>query len=400
MTERVLRIRADKVVVGAAILEHGVVSVHGDRITGISAGTGLAANSEAIDQPVDHDHHGWLVPGFVDTHVHGGGGGDYSGPEVADVEKSVAYFRRHGTTTTFASLVTAEPDRLLAQIARLVPLVHTGELAGIHLEGPFLSPRRRGAHEPTLLLEPDPRLIERLLAVGDGAVKMITVAPELPGGLDAIAQIVAAGVTAAIGHTAGDQHSTAAALDAGARVATHLFNAMPPIHHREPGPIPLLLSDPRCLVELICDGVHLHPEVVAMAIAAAGPERVALITDAMIATGRPDGRYRLGELDVVVSGGVARLSGEDGRPGSIAGSTLTMAGAVALLVQQIGVSVPDAAQMAATTPARWHGLSDVGEIATGHRADLVLLDDDGGLARVMRAGRWIETETEQEGTRR
>ena len=396
MSEPVVRIRAEKVLAGPAVLEHGVVSIEGDRIVAVSPGTGLAANNESIDQRIDHDHHGWLVPGFVDTHVHGGGGADYAGPEPADVQRAVNFFRRYGTTSTFASLVTAAPDRLVDQIGRLAPLVHAGELAGIHLEGPFLNPDRRGAHEPSLLIEPDPALIERLLAVGEGTVKMITIAPELPGGLDAVRQVVAAGVTAAIGHTAGDDQITRAALDAGARVATHLFNAMPPIHHREPGPIPLLLSDPRCLIELICDGVHLHPDVIAMAVAAAGPERVALVTDAMIATGSADGRYRLGELDVVVSDGVARLGTEDGSPGSIAGSTLTMAEAVALLVQQVGVSLPDTAQMAATTPARWHGLSDVGEITPGRRADLVLLDDQGRLVRVMRAGRWIEDDIAQE----
>ncbi len=384
-----IRIRADKVVAGPAVLEHAVVTVEDGLITEVSTGQGLAPDTRPVDQPVDVDHHGWLVPGFVDTHVHGGGGAAYTSTEPADVERAIAFFQGHGTTSTFASLVTAEPERLLAQIGLLAPLVRSGELAGIHLEGPFLSPKRRGAHEPSLLIPPDPALIERLLAAGEGTIRMITIAPELPGGLDAVHQIVAAGVTVAIGHTDGDASTTAAALDAGARVATHLFNAMPSIHHRAPGPVPGLLTDPRVLIELICDGVHLDPDVIRMAVAAAGPERVALVTDAMIATGMSDGRYRLGGLEVVVSDGVARLATDDDTPGSIAGSTLTMAAALALVVDRVGVALPDAVQMAATTPARWHGLDDVGEIAPGRRADLVLLDDRGQRQRVMRRGCWL-----------
>ncbi len=390
--EATLRIRADKVVAGAAVLDHAVVTVSDGEIVEISPGTGLAANNAALDPDVDVDHHGWLLPGFVDTHVHGGGGASLAGPDRADVLTALGYFRRHGTTSSFASLVTAEPDTLVDQLGLLAPLVDAGELAGIHLEGPFLSPERRGAHQPAMLIAPEPALIERLLTAGDGTVRMVTIAPELPGALAAIEQFVEAGVTVAIGHTAADETITARALDAGARVATHLFNAMGPIHHREPGPVPRLLTDPRCLVELVCDGVHLHPDVIALAIAAAGVERTALITDAMIATGMPDGRYRLGGLDVTVTDRVARLTTGDGAPGSIAGSTLTMAGAVAFVVEHCGVSLADAAQLAAATPARWHGLEEVGEIAPGRRADLVLTDDTGALQRVLRAGRWIETD--------
>jgi N-acetylglucosamine-6-phosphate deacetylase len=332
---------------------------------------------------------GWTVPGFVDTHVHGGGGADYASTDLGQVRRARAFHLQHGTTTCFASLVTADLDTLAEQIAALVPLVQGGELAGIHLEGPFLSAAKRGAHEPGLLRPPDPASVDRLLEVGQGAVTMVTVAPELPGGLEAVRRLVAAGVVAAIGHTDGDEVVTRAALDAGASVATHLFNAMRPVHHREPGPVPLLLSDERAMVELICDGFHLHRDVVAMAVAAAGPERVALVTDAMVAAGAPDGDYRLGQLQVRVVQGQARLVDEDGRPGSIAGSTLTTADAFAFVVG-VGCSVPEAATMAATTPARRHGLVDVGEIRVGARADLCVVDDQGRLQRVMHRGQWLQ----------
>jgi N-acetylglucosamine-6-phosphate deacetylase len=180
----------------------------------------------------------------------------------------------------------------------------------------------------------------------------------------------------------------AAGLEAGATVVTHLFNAMPPIHHREPGPIPRLLSDDRCLVELIADGFHLHPRVIAMAVSAAGPDRVALVTDAMAAAGMPDGDFDLGTLRVAVRDARARLVEPDGTPGSIAGSTLTMDAAFALMVD-LGFSIPEVATMASTTPARWHGLDRVGELAPGFRADLCVVEDQGRLLRVMQAGTWL-----------
>ena len=218
---------------------------------------------------------------------------------------------------------------------------------------------------------------------------MITVAPELTGGLASIEAIVAAGAIAAVGHTDADDATVAAALEAGASVVTHLFNAMPSIHHREPGPIPRLLSDDRCVVELIADGFHLHPQVIAMAVTAAGPDRVALVTDAMAAAGMPDGDFDLGTLRVAVRDAQARLVEPDGSPGSIAGSTLTMDGAFALMVA-LGYSIAEVATMAATTPARWHRLDRVGELAPGCRADLCVVDDHGRLLRVMQAGTWLD----------
>lgn len=331
---------------------------------------------------------GWVVPGFVDTHAHGGGGHDYATLDADEARAVRAFHRAHGTTTALASLVTADLDTLVAQITTLGPLVRTGELAGLHLEGPFLSPAKKGAHTASLLRWPTAEAVDRLLEAADGTLAMVTVAPELPGALDAIARLVAGGVAVAVGHTDGDETDARRALDAGASVATHLFNAMRPVHHREPGPVPVLLGDERVMVELIGDGFHLHRDVVRMAVDAAGLDRVALITDAMVATGMPDGGYTLGGLDVVVRRGEARLLEEDGSPGSIAGSTLTMAAGFAFLVA-LGMSVPGAAHLAASTPARWHGLRGVGRIESGAVADLCVVDEAGRLQRVMQNGTWV-----------
>ncbi len=332
---------------------------------------------------------GWVLPGYVDTHVHGGGGGDYPTTDPDEALLAREFHARHGTTTSFASLVSAEPDRLVAQIETLVPLVKRGVFAGIHLEGPFLSAAKCGAHDPALLRPPAPELLDRLLSAGEDRIAMITIAPELEHGLAATERLTRSGVRVAFGHSDADERQAGEAIDAGAEVATHLYNAMRSIHHREPGPIPRLLTHESIMVELICDGIHLHPDVIMMAIAAAGPDRVALITDAMNAAGLADGSYRLGQLDVVVEQGAVHLVDADGTIGSIAGSTLTMAGAVAFVVG-LGVSIPDAARMAATTPARRHGLDRVGELAVGRNADLCVVDDHGRLQRVMRAGRWLE----------
>jgi N-acetylglucosamine-6-phosphate deacetylase len=395
------RLRCQHLITGAGEITDAELTIEDDRIAAITGSTARGtAGHDAADTPpsavpglTDQSVEtigGWVVPGFVDTHVHGGGGYDLAGTDPQAIRQALMVGRRHGATSSFASLVTAELDVLCDQLRTLVPLADEGEVAGIHAEGPFLSQERRGAHDPQLLRTPDPAAVEELLAAADGRLSMITLAPELPGAMDAIARFVAAGVTVALGHTDADAPTIAAAVDAGATVATHLFNGMPQMHHRIPGPVPRLLADDRVMIELICDGFHLHPDVIAMAVAAAGRERIGLITDAMSATGMPDGDYRLGELEVIVAGGQARLKTTDGFPGSIAGSTLTMSASVAYCIQQVGLSVPDIAAMAATTPACWHDLDQVGRLEPGRFADLVVLDEQGNTRQVMRHGSWLE----------
>lgn len=325
-----------------------------------------------------------VTPGFIDMHSHGGAGAAFTdGPDAA--RRVVAMHAQHGTTTMMASLVSADADTLSRQVAALVPLVQDGTICGIHLEGPWISHQRKGAHDPHALRAPNPTEIEDLLAVGAGTIAMVTLAPELPGGIDAVRQLVAAGVVVALGHTSGDDHITREAIDAGATVATHLFNAMPALHHREPGPIGALLRDPRVTVELIADGIHVHPDVLAVVMAAAGADRIALVSDAMSAAGMADGDYELGSLAVRVTDGVARLV----EGGALAGSTLTLDDALRRVVDHAGWSVDDAVTCLTRTPAHTLGLADRGALETGQRADVVLLDPTLQVAGVMQAGVWI-----------
>ncbi len=311
-----------------------------------------------------------IMPGFVDQHCHGGGGFDVGTDDQAARLVAAAH-AEHGTTTLIASLVTAAPGALEDRVRALVPLVDEGVVAGIHLEGPWLSPAQCGAHDASLLRAPDAAEIETLLAAGAGRIRMATIAPELPGALTAIGRFVEAGVVVAIGHTDADFDLTCRAIDAGATVATHLLNRMPGLHKRHPGPAAALLESPNVFVELIADGVHLHPAMLQLAIAAAGPDRVCVVTDAMAAAAAADGGYRIGELDVTVEGGVARLV----ESGALAGSTLTMDQAMRVLTDSCAVALPQASQMLSSTPAAAMGLGDRGRIAPGYRADLVAVDD-------------------------
>lgn len=335
-----------------------------------------------------------IVPGFVDMHVHGGGGHSYTDVDAGQVRRGVAFHRSQGTTTTLASLVSAHPAALLEQIEELAPLVGDDVIAGIHLEGPWLSELRCGAHDPATLRTPDKAEIATVLEVARGSIAMVTIAPELPGAFDAIAQFVDAGVLVAVGHTDADYATVRAAIDRGARVATHLFNAMRPLHHREPGPILALLEDPRVTIEIVGDGVHVHRDLVSYVSSVAGPSRVALVTDAMAAAGMTDGSYRLGVLDVDVVDSVARLR----TTGAIAGSTASMAilfrRAATLLAEGPAARGVDdallaAVEMTSATGARALGLSDRGFLEVGKVADLVVVDDEYEVSAVMRAGKWL-----------
>ncbi|MGW5335344.1 N-acetylglucosamine-6-phosphate deacetylase [Streptomyces bauhiniae] len=327
----------------------------------------------------------WVVPGFVDLHNHGGGGAAFSG-SAKDALTAVRTHRAHGTTTLVASTVTDDLDVLARQAGLLAELAEQGDIAGVHFEGPFISPCRKGAHSEALLRDPDPAEVRKLVDAARGHARMVTLATELPGGLDSVRLLAEHGVIAAVGHTDACYEETVAAIDAGATVATHLFNAMPPIGHRDPGPITALLEDERVTVELINDGTHLHPAALQLAFHHAGADRVAFITDAMDAAGSADGRYLLGPLEVEVQGGVARLV----EGGSIAGSTLTLDRAFRRAVTVDRLPVADVVRALSANPARLLGLADrVGSLEPGKDADLVLLDGDFALKGVMRRGEWV-----------
>ena len=353
----------------------GRVTVVDDRIAAVEAGD-------------PGDGH-WIVPGFVDLHNHGGGGHAFTAGHTDAAGRAAEFHLRHGTTTLLASLVSGPYQQTMAAIAGLAPLVDSGGLAGVHLEGPYLSPARCGAHDPAYLRHPSDAELTALVGACRGAVRMVTLAPELPGAPAAIRLLADRGVVAAVGHTDASYAETRAAVAAGARVATHLGNAMPPVNQREPGPVLALLETPDVVCEVIADGVHLHERVLAFITRVAGPDRVALITDATAAAGMPDGAYDLGGRPVVVAGGVARLAASGCGPGALAGSALTMDAALRGALAA-GVSMVDAVTMATTTPARVLGLDgQVGALSVGLQADLVVLDGELRVLRVMRAGRWV-----------
>jgi len=324
----------------------------------------------------------YVSPGFIDVHCHGGGGANF-GADPAQNATVVHTHAQHGTTSMVASLVTVSRDDLAEQVSVLSELVAKGLLAGIHLEGPWLSPLYKGAHPESLLLDPAIPDIDRLLDAGGAAVRMVTIAPEKPGAIDAIRHLCERGVMVAIGHTGADYDVTCEAIEAGARGTTHLFNAMPEILHRSPGPGLALWSDPRVWVELICDGIHVHPRLAAH-VMATKPDHCVLITDAMAAGGSEDGDYRLGELPVEVRHGVAHIAGTP----TIAGSTLTLDRAVRTAVGA-GVDRTLALRAATSNPAQYLGLTHVGRIEPGFWADLVCLTEDLVPTRVMRHGEWI-----------
>jgi N-acetylglucosamine-6-phosphate deacetylase len=372
---------AETILTGRELLRPGWIEVSNDCVESVGSGP--------PPRPADQDLGAvTIAPGFVDTHVHGGGGTNFSAAVRSDTVTAVDFHRRHGTTRLVASLVTAAPDELLHQVSGLADDVRDGLIDGIHLEGPWLSTLRCGAHQPALMRDPDPAEIDRVLEAAAGAVRMITLAPERDGALAAIGQIVDSGVVAAVGHTEASYEQTRAAIAAGATVATHLLNAMRPINTREPGPVIALLEDPRVTVELITDGVHVDPALYRHVSRSAGPNRVSLVTDAISAAGMNDGTYHLGPLAVDVVNRVARVAGTQ----TIAGSTATMDHQFRFVVTHSGLGRDEAlmaaVRQASINPARALGLPGAG-LVPGALADLVVLDADLIVTGVLYRGAWV-----------
>jgi N-acetylglucosamine-6-phosphate deacetylase len=324
----------------------------------------------------------WLLPGFIDLHGHGGGGHAYDdGPD--DLIAALATHRAHGTTRSIVSIVANPLETLHEQLGMVAEFAAADPLVlGSHLEGPFLAGEHRGAHHPAYLIEPEPADVEALITAGRGTLRQLTIAPELPGALEAIDVLVEAGIVVGVGHTAADLAITRAAFDRGARVLTHAFNAMPGIHHRDPGPIIAAFDDERVTLELIMDGKHVHPSVVHLAFTAA-PGRIALVTDAMAAAGSSDGDYSLGSLNVTVRNGLAMLRGTS----TIAGSTVTQDSALRQAMRDVHIAPTDAIAALTTTPARVLGLDHRhGLLAPGFVADAVLLDHEWHVVSVWANG--------------
>ncbi|GAB3630850.1 N-acetylglucosamine-6-phosphate deacetylase [Microbacterium shaanxiense] len=339
------------------------------RVSATGTGAGRPDADRVIDAVDLAGEGAILTPGFIDIHGHGGAGASFD-DGVDAIRLARELHRAHGTTRAVVSLVTAPLDDLARRVGEIADLMTTdADILGSHLEGPFLDPGHHGAHEPSLLRAPVAADVRRLLEAGRGTVRQVTIAPELPGGLEAIALIVAAGSAAAVGHTNADAATAVAAFEAGATILTHAFNAMPGIHHRAPGPVLAAAADHRVVLEAIADDVHLDPHVIKLLFDAA-PGRVALVTDAMAAAGSADGRYDLGAVKVTVTDGIARADDT----GSIAGSTLTQDVALQRAVAA-GAPLVEAVRALTQTPAAAVGLAgELGSLVPGHLGDAVLLD--------------------------
>jgi N-acetylglucosamine-6-phosphate deacetylase len=356
-----------RVVTRDELIVDGWIQAEHGRITAV--GSGAFPPGDSV-----HSAGGRFVfPGFVDLHCHGGGGFSFDGPSHIEQGRAAEFHRHHGSTSVVASLISAPHASLKRSCELLGRLVREEEIVGIHLEGPYLSRVRCGAHNPVHLRLPSIQELAELVEISQQTIVQVTIAPELPGALDAIRWLVEHNVIAAVGHTDAGADQVRAGIDAGATLATHLCNAMPAMRHREPSAVPTLLDDERVVVELINDEVHVHPTVVRMIAARAGRSRLALITDAIAAAGQGNGTFELGGQAVVVTGGVARLAPtDDATPRAIAGSTLTMDVAVRNALRQ-GFDPVDVGHAAAGVGARVLGLADRGAISIGMRADLVLI---------------------------
>jgi len=330
----------------------------------------------------------YLAPGFVDVHVHGGGGHDAMGGR-ADLDGMARHLLRHGVTSFLPTGVSAPLDdlyRFVDEVRDWMPVAPSdgAEPLGSNLEGPWLSYARKGAHDPALLRSPADLRLADLEAHLEG-LRLVTVAPELPGALDLIAWLRARGVATSMGHSASTLDEARAGYAAGGTSTTHLFNAMSGVDHRAPGLVVAALTDDAVYVELIADGVHVHPAVWPLIIRTKPADRLMLVSDAIPLAGMGDGRARVGGLEVEVVGQRVTLVGTS----TLAGSVIALDDAVRNLVGS-GVALPTAVAAASRNPLAMLGLSDRGRIAVGQRADLVELDDALRVRRVMRGGTWFE----------
>lgn len=367
------------------IVADGLLEVAEGRIAGVWDLQQEAEPDHSAAETVQVD--GYIAPGYIDIHVHGGGGADFMDADPEKVAVISVTHARHGTTGLLATTLTAPEEEILAAIRAVKAAENPGaQILGFHVEGPYVNLKYKGAQDPRYVRAPSIAEIDRWMAEGrPGDRWHITLAPEADGALAAIRHLIQRGAVVSAGHTDCTYEQLKAAQEAGLRHATHLFNAMRGLHHREPGTVGGALTLPGMTVELIADGVHVHPAAMALAVRARGAENVLLVTDAMEAAGMPDGEYYLGKLKTIVRSGEARL--EDG---ALAGSVLTMDRAVRNMVNLVGVDLPTAVAMATLHPARLHGLADrKGRLAPGLDADLVLLDRQLGVLATLVQGRVV-----------
>jgi len=385
-------IHASRILTPEEEISDGVIVVEGSRIAALGHRDEMRLPAGATDFVAAGMT---VVPGFVDIHIHGAGGHDVMEGTARALDRITSTAARSGTTSMVATTVTAPIDDTVKSLEGIARYIHSheqsdaaaengklaAEIVGIHLEGPFISKARRGVHPSDALAKPSVETLEKLLKAADGLVRIVTIAPELPGAMDLIAAAVAAKLVVAMGHTDADYDQARAAIQAGARHAVHMYNAMRPFTHRDPGIVGAILTDPEVTAEIIADLVHVAGPAIQVLIGSKGFDTVLAVSDGIAATGMPDGNYRLGNFEVSVKEGIARNS-----EGKLAGSTLTLDRALRNLVA-LGVPFTDAVRMVTVLPARRLGLAGKkGIIAVGADADLVALTADLRVAAVMTRG--------------
>ena len=375
---------ARKLVTATGVVDRPVITLDGERITAI------ASHQTVEETSITHDFSDCiLTSGFLDIHIHGAAGHDVMEATSSALHSVSSYLARAGVTQYLATTVTASLDktlRALEGIAHFVESQPSGDAAravGIHIEGPFLSHAKRGMHPSEFLLAPSPDLLERFWEVSRGNIRMMTIAPEIPGALETIARAKELGIRSSMGHSNATQRETIAGIDAGASSATHTFNAMRPLDHREPGILGTVLDRDDLFADLICDGIHVSAEAVRLWFKAKGPHKAILITDCLEGAGMPEGTYKLGETVVHVKGSTCTTV-----DGTLAGSVMMLDQAVANLQQFTGADLPTAVRMASVNPARMLGLSDLLEV--GALADFNVFNEQGVRTATMLRGRILK----------
>jgi N-acetylglucosamine-6-phosphate deacetylase len=379
-----LAIVGGDIVTADEVIEHGVVLCEDSYIKAVGASGAIEPEpgSRIIDA------RGRIVmPGFIDTHFHGSGGDDVMANGAEGIRRISRALLKFGTTGYLATTVAARHEELMRAvedtIAAEVDDPFAAEILGLHIEGPYINPKFKGAQPEWGIRDPNFDECAQLLQAAAGRIKIMTIAPELPGGLELIKGLARAGVAPSVGHSEADYDTALAAIDAGATRATHLFNAMSGVHHRKPGLAAAALNEPGLCVEMICDGVHVDPRMVALAWRSKGRDGMALITDATAAQGVGDGVFTLGDFQIQVRGPLCTLM--DGV--TIAGSVLTMNRAAANAIAFTGMNLIDVARTAALAPAEVCGAADrKGSIEVGKDADLAILNTDFSVSHTIRAG--------------
>lgn len=380
-------ITAAKLFTAEETIDHPVLVIEDGKIVALGS-------REELPLPGGARHHDFpeklLAPGFIDIHIHGGSGHDVMEPSPSALAAIEFGMAKHGVTSYLPTTVTAPLSNTLQSLEHLGNAIKAGGTPGrarplgIHLEGPFISHAKRGVHPPENLLAPSPKLLRQFYEASQGTVRMMTIAPEIEGSIETITDAAELSILVSLGHSNATFAEANAGIAAGARHATHTFNAMRPLDHREPGVLGAVLSDDRLTADVIADGLHIAPAIIKLFLRAKGLDRSVLITDAISATGMPDGRYKLGQFEVEVKGDRCDLSGK------LAGSVLTLDRAVRNVMQFVPLGLQDAVRLVTTNPARAIGMTEThGALEVGRTADIVVLTASGEIVATIAGGQFV-----------